>query len=753
MDFFGLKEQIQAEDHVMDLKIENFSAENNDPQERTFIPELFNGLYAFSVSVFPNGSCPIYAGYVSLLVKSSMTPNKDLNAMGSSNSMSCTASVVDVRGDGRCSQSFGIENLIFPDSYIPGLERFIRRSTLLSQEEELLPEDVLTMRFEFSFKSNQESAMLSKITEFLPSLFVEPLNLCASGMDNSATCDFYDIFKDIEEKSEDDACAKPFDNYMTHNQFQSVQTLSGGIHKVIGAGRSCGFEIHKENEDAQIVIKEIHAENENQILEGVIRTENGSSHSSGIGFQKDNADQTSGVGILKENEGNRTSGDETHKETEEIQTSRDESTKKEKELNKLYGDIIFNKHKISNKTSVVGEQRNEMQPTDMSESVEEKLRQLQQTGDETTKNIIIVVNGHRMFLKSNQSHRNRVDFSLTTDEELYKMFYSIDYLDDKECKSIYRMHGTVPFFKNLMDRDETAFFNVAKSEEGDLQRDTEGHGNALCPTGETDDTNKIPNDGEITDNKKLENLQYSCDEREHMSSRNFGFDSAETHIQSKNFTERSKSATASEKITDRIEARNEESPNEEENSKEHKFDFVIQTIDNVSILVPFEEHEETIGSKLLAASTVFENMPMKESTERRVELSDATSRTVNNLLSYVDSGKFPDIPLPDAYDLYEAADKYAMKNLMKECADFMAFFPIRENVWSMVKLAELHCDDYLLELAECVQKLVSRLEQTATKKKKGFMDMIEGLVKDKEVPLETRPTDPDFFAQDFNFYQ
>ncbi|CAL1295568.1 unnamed protein product [Larinioides sclopetarius] len=543
---------------------------------------------------------------------------------------------------------------------------------------------------------------------------------------------------------------------MSQNQFQPVQTSSGGIHEVIGFDQLCDFEIQKDKDGVQTVITEKQVENKNQILDGAIHTENDSGYSSGIIFQEGSVDKISGVAMLKEDEVKSTFTIMMHKEIEEDETSRYGSTNKENELNKIDGDIIFDKHEISDKTALVGEQCNEMQPIDVSESVEKKLKQLELTGDDTTKNIIIVVNGHRLFLKSNESHRNRVDLSLETDEELYKMFYCTKSLDEEDNKSIYRMHGTVPFFKNLMDRDESALFHVTKNEEDDLQRDIEDHGNALCNTVETYNNNNTPSDIVITDNKKLENLQYSYVEKERVPSRNFGFDSLETHIQSKNFSEGSKSTTGSEINVDRIKVKNDKFSIEEENGKEHKFDFMIHTVDNVTVLVPFKEHEKTIGTKLLSASTVFENMlrhPMKESAERRVELSDVTSRTVNNLLSYVDNGEFPDIPLPDAYDLYEAADKYAIKNLMKECADFMAFFPIRENVWSMVKLAELHCDDYLLELAERVQKLVFRLEQTATRKKREFMDVIEGLVKDKEVSLETKPIDFEFFAQDFNFYQ
>ncbi|KAF8778402.1 hypothetical protein HNY73_015126 [Argiope bruennichi] len=719
MNTFDLKELIQSEDHVLVLKTENFSSGDIKPQEETFIPKFFNGLYAFSVSVFPNGSCPIYAGYVSLVVKSSMTSDQDLTAMGSSNSMCCTASIIDISGERRYSQSFGIDTIIFTDCYIPGLERFIKRSTLLSQKEEFLPDDVLTMRFEFSLKSNQELASLSKIAEFLPSLLVETLNFKGSGIDNNAVCDFTEVFKDIEEKNDDEcsgfACAKSLDSYTFPNEFESVQAYSSPFD----------LEFYKENEGTQATGTEMHAENENEKSDNAILQEYVSAYTSGLRLPKENTDKVmSGIGILKETEEIPTSGDVMQKEIEEKQMCKYEETEKGEESIKIHSEN-FSEQVASTMNSAVGEQCNETIHTELSKSIDEKFRLLKKTGDDTSKNIIIVVNGHRMFQKSNQSRKNMVYFSLTTDEELYKMFYSIASLEDEPSKSIYRMHGVVPFFINLMDRDENAAFHVSKNEKSDLQSDTE---DPSSPSDATCSTKTIRNNNEIADNKESENLQHQMEVIQHLPQK---------------------------KMLEKKEDRKDESSTEDENDKEHKFDFLIQTADNETILVPFEENKETIGSKLLTASTVFENMlrhPMKERSERRVEMSDATSRTVNNLLSYVDGGKFSDIPLPDAYDLYEAADKYAVKNLMKECSDFMAYIPIRENVWSMVKLAQLHCDDYLLELAERVQTLVLRLEQISLKKRNEFVDsFIDGLL--NEISLESKETESDFFAQDFNFYQ
>ncbi|GFX86655.1 uncharacterized protein TNCV_1408541 [Trichonephila clavipes] len=140
-----------------------------------------------------------------------------------------------------------------------------------------------------------------------------------------------------------------------------------------------------------------------------------------------------------------------------------------------------------------------------------------------------------------------------------------------------------------------------------------------------------------------------------------------------------------------------------ENDNKNEWYLNVETMDRVQFAIPFENSKETLGSKLVACSPVFEAMlqhPMQERSEKKVEIPDIHSQTFISFLKYLKSGDFIDESLSDVFDLYELADKYFIKTLINVCANTMVPYFLLENIDAVEMLANMHSDDYLLQLVE-----------------------------------------------------
>ncbi|GFR02126.1 uncharacterized protein TNCT_207871 [Trichonephila clavata] len=138
-------------------------------------------------------------------------------------------------------------------------------------------------------------------------------------------------------------------------------------------------------------------------------------------------------------------------------------------------------------------------------------------------------------------------------------------------------------------------------------------------------------------------------------------------------------------------------------NNDDKWSFFVETCDNITFTLLFEKDKKTIGSKLLAASPVFENMlnnPMKERFCKRVTLADMDSKTFLNMLYCIQWNDMQDPSFKSVCDLYEAADKYQYIDLMHVCATFMTPFFDMENIDTVQMLSYLHSDKYLQQMVE-----------------------------------------------------
>ncbi|GFR01295.1 uncharacterized protein TNCT_585611 [Trichonephila clavata] len=142
-----------------------------------------------------------------------------------------------------------------------------------------------------------------------------------------------------------------------------------------------------------------------------------------------------------------------------------------------------------------------------------------------------------------------------------------------------------------------------------------------------------------------------------------------------------------------------------ENDKKNEWYLNVETMDGAQFAIPFENTNESLGSKLVASSPVFEAMlkhPMQERSQKSVELSDINSQTFINFLNYLKSGVFKEESVIDVFNLYKFGDKYIIKDLMRMCADRMASYSSM-GIIDVGGLADMHNDDYLLQLVESLK--------------------------------------------------
>lgn len=108
---------------------------------------------------------------------------------------------------------------------------------------------------------------------------------------------------------------------------------------------------------------------------------------------------------------------------------------------------------------------------------------------------------------------------------------------------------------------------------------------------------------------------------------------------------------------------------------------------------------------LSAGSPVFKAMFQSEFVEsktRRVDIDDIEMEVFNQLLIFLYSGKAPKLAVNDentTKSLYEAADKYGVVLLQKECVKKLLSILSTENVIELFVWAQFHSIKKLLEKA------------------------------------------------------
>ncbi|GFT63608.1 uncharacterized protein NPIL_308571 [Nephila pilipes] len=149
MSFNDVRDLVQVND-VKDIKIVKFSSANSDDNAHSyFAPKTKRESQIFSVFVYPRGLSSEFKDYVSVQL-CRVGNDFDPSSKTDIDSASWTLCIVDVNGCGRYYQSFSKDNVKYFPYYID-IVHFIKRSVLLDQAEELLPDDALTVRCELSY--------------------------------------------------------------------------------------------------------------------------------------------------------------------------------------------------------------------------------------------------------------------------------------------------------------------------------------------------------------------------------------------------------------------------------------------------------------------------------------------------------------------------------------------------------------------------------------------------------------------------
>ncbi|CAL1279664.1 unnamed protein product [Larinioides sclopetarius] len=137
------------------------------------------------------------------------------------------------------------------------------------------------------------------------------------------------------------------------------------------------------------------------------------------------------------------------------------------------------------------------------------------------------------------------------------------------------------------------------------------------------------------------------------------------------------------------------------------------------LLIDFKnafEHEEltdinlVAGDKIIKAhrfvlrtrSPVFKQMfehNLAETTEGTIQIDDVNYAILQALVSYLYSATVLKLPFDDLCDLYEAADKYQISSLQKECAEMLTCFLSVDTACRVLVLADMHNDSFLRQEA------------------------------------------------------
>ncbi|GFS99566.1 uncharacterized protein NPIL_456911 [Nephila pilipes] len=178
-----------------------------------------------------------------------------------------------------------------------------------------------------------------------------------------------------------------------------------------------------------------------------------------------------------------------------------------------------------------------------------------------------------------------------------------------------------------------------------------------------------------------------------------------------------------------------------------KWYLYVETNDGITFNIPFGNGKECFGSKLVSCSPVFEAMlrvPMLEKLNKRVKIKDINSHTFINYLNYLQNGHLQNESFSDIYDLYKMADKYLIQDLMQKCAKNMASYLSSENITDVQTLAIFHKDDFFQQLVKSYENQNMLLESPASEMKEvGFSDNSKHFTSDEK--QETEECEFDFY--------
>ncbi|GFX86712.1 uncharacterized protein TNCV_1409091 [Trichonephila clavipes] len=735
---------LQVEDTKY-IKIENFSLVNQCQKARDYFILRRNPFFQlFGITIYPNGISPETQGYVSIqLYKILRDPdeNEDLKVFSGENkgSISWTLSVIDVNGAGKLYQSYAKENIAnFPyDVVVPN---FLERSAILKQSDELLPEDVLTVKCELywilysstflkrniskkiwifkevkqvaqeieneridlkSYKKyvryNERKHVKSELNRLIPSILDTVMNILVHRISNSHPTSFENFHDYLKKSDISDEIRRTY--LSSYPIFQLYDRLKEIFRIALGDKRTLNercqakdlFYFQKlscipiderklqlmrmldlklvENDEetsqafslvclswsvkADTTIKEerLVAVNEFELEEENRKFDTGKAMGQSTRTKGENQSNNNGV--------NKRKFTISSKNEKKVQ-----SVSKDKTIAK--GQILV---KVNDKSSTVNKK---IISKDQLSVIDSKNYQEQNSKDYIEK----AVNVNEIFMKKYEKGNNSEKRSGNEHQEP-----STESQDVKNCrcvKSIGENQTLMKIYKGDIKKNE---YKMTSSRNKGLEVHNK-------------EKQKIINEEEIA---MQEGKEIYGNEIEELTSKRedylFGMNENEIH---KNYVQKAIEYLLSNKMEPKI---NEKPNNEDKNN----WMFFIQTMDDVVFALAFEKGKETLGSKLVSNSPVFESMlrnPMLEKFQKRVSLVDVESWTFINFLHFLQNGSIKAKSLSSLCSLYEMADKYAVEELMKICIDMMRPSFSLENISDIEKLGILHSDSYLLEMVK-----------------------------------------------------
>ncbi|CAL1287980.1 unnamed protein product [Larinioides sclopetarius] len=177
-----------------------------------------------------------------------------------------------------------------------------------------------------------------------------------------------------------------------------------------------------------------------------------------------------------------------------------------------------------------------------------------------------------------------------------------------------------------------------------------------------------------------------------------------------------------------------------------KWTFFVETMDGITFTIPFENGKETLGSRMISYSPVFESMlrnPMQEHYHKRAKLFDVDCQTFINFLYHLQRTDLKVESFSHLRDLYVMADKFCVDKLKRMCAYGMRPYFNFQNIGDFEYLARRLTDKYLLELVDSYKAQNMETEVSAF-----LYDKVENVI-DSEI-VETQQIERE---SDFEFYQ
>lgn len=122
----------------------------------------------------------------------------------------------------------------------------------------------------------------------------------------------------------------------------------------------------------------------------------------------------------------------------------------------------------------------------------------------------------------------------------------------------------------------------------------------------------------------------------------------------------------------------------------------------------FKVHRNILSNRSDVFSVMLQSA-MLEGQTGVITIKDMGPKLCEQFLLFLYTGKLPQLTVRSAVQLYECGDKYNVVSLKKNCVSFLADRLTKENVCTMLALADRHSDQEFREII--IQFLIKKVPQ------------------------------------------